>query len=371
MKGFRTVLSALALAGGMFAGTASIAQEAKPNKITEPLPPQSEIQSPQKGMVAPMAEAKAPVTDPPEAVVAEMTFDAGTVSRGSVIKHDFVIENRGKGTLEISRVHAACGCTVTEYDRKIEPGKQGKITASVSTAAFSGPIHKTINVVTSDPKLSSFQLGVKAVVKSILSVQPSENQQLGLVFKGQAQEKTFTLTSEDGTPFEVTSVQADDAALQWDIKMAEDKKSATFKVVLPADHAVGPINGRFVLATSHPKVDKLNLNLFGTIRDPLTVYPPQVMYSGLNRSYVNEHPEDINLNKTVTVAFEMGPELQITNVTSTLKNLTAEIQTITPNQRYSIKLKLVPPLELGPIDATLTVETSKGPVTIPVRGKVF
>ncbi len=364
MKGFCTVLSTLALVVGVIAGTAAIAQEATPTKISEPLPPQKESPAPEKTPPAPLA-------DPPEAVVTEMTFDAGTVSRGSVIKHDFIIENRGRGPLEITRVHAACGCTVTEYDRKIEPGKTGKITASVSTAAFSGPIHKTINVVTSDPKLSNFQLGVKAVVKSILHVQPSENQQLGLVYKGQSQERTFTISSEDGTPFEVTSVQADDAALQWDIKMAEDKKSATFKVVLPADHAVGPINGRFVLATSHPKVDKLNLNLFGTIRDPLTVYPPQVVYSGLNRNYVNEHPEDINLNKTVTVAFEMGPELQIHNVTSSLKNLTSEVQTITPNQRYSVKLKLVPPLEIGNIDAALTIETSKGPITVPVRGKIF
>ncbi len=370
MKGFRTVLSALALVGGVIAGTAAIAQ-VKPTKISEPLPPQSEIQSPQKESPSPAEAQKAPAADSPEAVVPELTFDAGTVSRGSVIKHDFIIENRGRGPLEISRVHAACGCTVTEYDRKIEPGKSGKITASVSTAAFSGPIHKTINVATSDPKLSNFQLGVKAVVKSILNVQPSENQQLGLVYKGQAQERTFTISSEDGAPFEVTSVQADDAALQWDLKMAEDKKSATFKVVLPADHAVGPINGRFVLATSHPKVDKLNLNLFGTIRDPLTVYPPQVVYSGLNSNYVNQHPEDINLNKTVTVAFEKAPELQIHKVTSSLKNLTSEVQTITPNQRYSIKLKLVPPLEIGNIDGTLTIETSKGPITVPVRGKIF
>ena len=326
---------------------------------TPPMPPE----------VKPGQEA--PAGDLPEAVVAEMVFDAGTVNKGDVIAHDFVIENKGKGTLEILRVQASCGCTATGYDQKIEPGKTGKVSAKVNTSGFSGPIHKTINVSTNDPKMATFQLAIQATVKAIVDVQPSENQQLGLVYQGQAQERTFTITATDGTPFEIKSVQAEDPALPWDLQVAPDKKSATLKVQVPADHAPGPINGRFVLATTHPKAETLTLNLFGTIRPPLSVYPPQVTYAGLNASYVNEHPDDINLNKTLTVAYEMGPELEIKEVKSSLKNLTTEVTPITPNQRYSIKLKLNPPLKAGDFEGKVRIETSKGPLEVPVRGKVF
>lgn len=338
-----------------------------------PQAPQADIQKAKTPPMPPEAKpAEQPVTgDLPEAAVPEMVFDAGTVNKGDVIEHSFVIENKGKGTLEILRVQASCGCTATGYDPKIEPGKSGKVSAKVNTAGFSGPIHKTVNVSTNDPKMASFQLAIKATVKAIVDVQPSENQQLGLVYQGEAQERTFTITATDGTPFEVKSVQADDATLKWDLKMADDKKSATLKVEVPADHAPGPLNGRFLLATTHPNAESLSLNLFGTIRPPLTVYPPQVTYSGLNASYVNDHPDDINLNKTVTVAYEKGPELEIKKVTSSLKNLTAEVTTITPNQRYSIKLKLNPPLKVGDFDGKVHIETSKGPLEVPVRGKVF
>src|SRR5512140_2601216 len=141
--------------------------------------------------------AAVPAGEAPEMVLKETEFDAGNVNKGDLIKHDFAVENKGKGTLEITHVQPACGCTVTEFDKQIAPGKSGKITATVNTSNFSGPIQKTISVTTNDAKLANFQLTIKATVKSILNVEPSEYQQLGLVFKGQPMEKVFTLKSED------------------------------------------------------------------------------------------------------------------------------------------------------------------------------
>ncbi len=103
-------------------------------------------------------------------VVAATEFDAGNVNKGDLIKHDFLVENKGKGTLEITHVQPACGCTVTEFDKQIAPGKTGKITATVNTTNFSGPIQKMISVTTNDLKMSNFQLTIKATVKAILNV---------------------------------------------------------------------------------------------------------------------------------------------------------------------------------------------------------
>ncbi len=315
--------------------------------------------------------AEASKGDLPNAAVEQTSYDAGTVTRGDTIKHDFVIKNDGKGMLEITRVQPTCGCTVTKFDRTVAPGQTGKITASVHTSAFSGEIHKTIMVATNDPKMANFQLSIKANIKSILNVTPQENQNFGLVFKGQSLERTFDIKSSDGKPFEITAVEAQDNNLKYQLTQAKDHESAVFKVILPSNHPVGPINGRFTLMTTHPKVRSLNLNVFGTIRDPLTVYPQEIVFTGLNKNYVNEHPDDISLNKTVTLAFEQGPELKIEKVTSTLKNLEATVQTITPNQRYSVRLHLKPPVKLGDFSGEVKIKTSKRTVTIPVRGKIF
>lgn len=308
---------------------------------------------------------------PPKAVVADKEFDAGTVNKGDEIKHDFIVENQGKGVLEITRVQPACGCTVTEFDKKIEPGKSGKITATVHTTNFNGPIHKTISVATNDPEMSNFQLAIKATVKAVLNVTPNQFQQVGLVFKGQSLKKDFTLTSEDGTPFEVTQIQSEDPALKYDLKMAPDKKSATFTVILPEDHPTGPITGRFTLSTTHPKAPSVTLAVFGTIREPLTVYPQELIYSGLNKSWVDEHPDDVSLNKAITVAYEMAPELKIESVSSDLPFLEITHEPITPNQRYTIKVHIKPPVKAGDFSGKITIVTNKKTVEIPVRGKIF
>lgn len=316
------------------------------------------------------SQAPAPA-DQPKASVKEVTFDAGKVIKGDQVKHDFPVENLGKATLEITRVQPSCGCTVAQYDAKVEPGKTGKISATLSTAGFSGPIQKTISVTTNDPLLPSFQLALKADVRSILNVTPSENQQFGLVYKGQTLEKVFTVTADDGTPFVIKSVESQDPALTYDLAPAKDQKSATFKVVLPADHPLGPITGRFTLATTHPKVPSLSLNVFGTVRDPLTIQPKEVVFSGLNGSWMAEHPDDPALSKTVTLADDQAPELEVKSATSTLANLEVKVTEIEPKKRYTVALRLKPPMRAGDFAGRVDIVTGGQTFTVPVKGTVF
>jgi len=307
----------------------------------------------------------------PKCVVKETMFDAGTIVKGDLIKHDFSLENQGKAVLEITGVKPGCGCTVTQYDPKIEPGKTGKISATVSTSGFSGPIQKFITVTTNDPLMATFQLSLKANVHAILSVGPSENQQFGLVFKGQSLQKEFTITSEDGAPFQIKSVQADDPALKFDLAPAPDNKSALFKVTLPADHPIGPVTGRFTLATTHPKVPSLAISVYGTVRDVFTLAPAAVHFAGLSKAWVEEHPEDISLKKSIALSDEQGPELEIKSARSTLPNLEVEVKELEPRKRYSVELRIKPPVKAGDFSGEVAILTNLRTFTVPVTGSIF
>jgi hypothetical protein len=311
------------------------------------------------------------VTGQPKCVVKEMVFDAGRITKGDPIKHDFILENQGTTVLEITSVKPGCGCTVTEYDPKIKPGKTGKISATVTTAAFSGPIVKPIAVTTSDPQMASFQLAIKAEVHSLLNVEPSETQQFGLVFKGQSLEKEFTIKAEDGAPFQVNSVEALDPALKYELIPAPDKKSAVFKVTLPAEHGVGPINGRFTLSTTHPKIPTLTINVFGTVRDPLTLSPEAVHFSGMNRAWVEEHPDDVSLKKSVILSDEQGAGLEIKSATSTLTNVGVEVKELEPKKRFSVELQIKPPAKAGDFSGEVTILTNLRTFKVPVTGTIF
>lgn len=309
---------------------------------------------------------------PPKLEIPEMEFNAGDVIKGDTIEHEFILNNKGQGVLKVLRVQPTCGCTVTKYDSKIAPGESGKILASVRTENFSGHIAKTINVLTNDKELATFALTIKGNVKTLLSVKPSERLSLGLVYIGQPIEKEFDITSEDGQPFEINQIIGTDDKISYNLVHAPDKKSAKFKITIPADYPVGPIQGNFTLKTTHPKVQTLRISLFGTMREPLSVFPRTISYNGLSKDFVVSNPESLELNKVITVRFETEATLEIKNVKSSLPFIEATFEETQPKQAYSIKLHLVPDkVKVGPFDGAIVILTNKKTVTIPVKGVIF
>ncbi len=67
---------------------------------------------------------------------------------------------------------------------------------------------------------------------------------------------------------------------------------------------------------------------------------------------MNEHPEDVSLNKTITISFEQAADLEIKKVTSSLPFVEVTQTAITPNQRYSIQVKIKPPVKEGDFSGT-------------------
>ena len=99
------------------------------------------------GKPAPKAGAASPRIE-----VSPETKDAGTVAKGQVVDAVFVVKNMGGSDLVISDARPSCGCTVTSFDKVIKPGAEGKIQSSVDTKSFSGPISKSVLIVSNDPE---------------------------------------------------------------------------------------------------------------------------------------------------------------------------------------------------------------------------
>ena len=110
------------------------------------------------------------VAGQPRLVMAEKIFAAGPVPAGSVVSHDFILENTGQADLEIIQVVPGCGCTVADFDRLIPPGGQGRITLKVEFyAEWAGRhLNQATLVETNDPENQYVTLTVSA------DVQPAE-----------------------------------------------------------------------------------------------------------------------------------------------------------------------------------------------------
>jgi hypothetical protein len=96
----------------------------------------------------------------------------GAVKAGTPLTHTFEIKNGGDAPLEIKSVAPGCGCTTSDFDKVIEPGKKGKITLEIkNTEHYKGEVSKTATVTTNDPEHQSFQLILRA---SFVEDKPAE-----------------------------------------------------------------------------------------------------------------------------------------------------------------------------------------------------
>lgn len=109
----------------------------------------------------------------PVATFAKTEMDAGEVWRGDNARLVFSLKNSGDAPLELE-AEPNCGCVVPEFDRVIAPGKEGKITAELKTAALRGQIVKTIDVRSNDPDRPQMRLYLRATVLSVVQVLPTD-----------------------------------------------------------------------------------------------------------------------------------------------------------------------------------------------------
>jgi uncharacterized protein (DUF58 family) len=95
--------------------------------------------------------------------LASLEHDFGRVKCGEPLSHTFVLTNQSSDVLLIEDVKPSCGCTKGDFDKRIEPGKSGKITLSVAkTEKYSGPTLRTAVVTTNDPLHKTVTLSLRA-----------------------------------------------------------------------------------------------------------------------------------------------------------------------------------------------------------------
>jgi hypothetical protein len=99
----------------------------------------------------------------PRLVIASLEHSFGTVKPGAPLKYTFEVKNEGQADLEIESVSPSCGCTTSDYDRVISPGKSGSITLAIEkTEKYKGEVVKTATVTTNDPDRPTFTLTLRA-----------------------------------------------------------------------------------------------------------------------------------------------------------------------------------------------------------------
>lgn len=101
----------------------------------------------------------------PKIVFKEEAWNFGKAKMGADLVHEFVFKNEGDAPLKILNVETSCGCTaVLVSDKKLEPGRSGKIKITFATQGYAGEVVKYVYVETDDPVQPRVQLKVSAAI---------------------------------------------------------------------------------------------------------------------------------------------------------------------------------------------------------------
>jgi hypothetical protein len=362
MRRFLTRAAVPAIVAGVIALGTSAARAAAPAPAAKAAPAATTTAKPDDKVGSPKISV-----DP-------MMKDAGTVAKGDRVEAVFTVKNSGTQDLVISDARPSCGCTVASFDRTIKPGQTGKITASVDTKNFSGPITKTVSVVSNDPESPQLALTIKAVVKPYVEVAPQEFVRFSAI-RGDTASQDLILYS--GEPdFHPTVAESAQPYVQAQISPAADKEKlegkagAQYKlhVSLEANAPVGVLNAPVHVKTGVAKQPDLEIRVSGIVRDRISVTPASIVFGNFTPG------KDVISRNVIFTNNKPAQAVRVQKVESTVAGMTAELVSMNEGVNYTIVLKPKTDLKKGEFSGTLKIYTSdkeRPEIDVPMTGNVL
>jgi hypothetical protein len=101
----------------------------------------------------------------PKIVFKEVSRDFGKIKQGDEPAYEFIFKNEGGDVLTIKNVETSCGCTAALVsEKKVGPGKTGKIKVTFNSRGYAGEVTKYIFVDSDDPQAPRIELKIVAAV---------------------------------------------------------------------------------------------------------------------------------------------------------------------------------------------------------------
>ena len=326
-----------------------------------------------KPAAAETKSSKAVVAAPKIEVVPE-TKDAGIVAKGQVIETTFIVKNNGGSDLLISDARPGCGCTVANYDRVIKPGAEGKVVTSVDTKAFTGPISKSVLLVSNDPERGQINLFIKATVKPFVDILPQPYVRVAIV-KGDSDSRDVILLSEEKT-FKPTVAEVSQNYVKAEIAPAGEKdkipghpgEQYRVRITVTPDAPEGLLNAPVRIATGVSQQPMIEIPISGVVRARVSVTPVLVNFGNFTAG-----KDPITRNIVVTNN-KPGTPVKVTRAEVSIPGFITDVVPTQEGISYTVVVKAGDKIRKGALDGTVklyTTDKEKPMIELPLRGEVL
>jgi hypothetical protein len=315
-------------------------------------------------------------TNTPTMVIDSMQHDFGSVKPGTALSHSFKITNTGTADLLIRSVKPVCGCTTSDFDSIIRPGKQGKITLAIpSTDNFEGRLNKVATVQTNDPKHAMFTLMLSADFKKRdmdgLSLVPGDRWSTSLI-RGATNGSTIKVVNGGDKLVHLTKIDANGDLFTVSLETVQDGKEYLIKFQVNKTQRIGAFQQTAVVHTDSAVLPEFPVYLEATIQPEISVTPASVKLDGLMNN-----GELSGADLPVITIIKATGGLKITKVSSTLAFIKPELTQILDGSSYNVTLtfdkaalQTLPVTQFKGAIRLETNDTELSVINIPVEGSL-
>jgi hypothetical protein len=310
----------------------------------------------------------------PKIEVLPETKDAGTVAKGQVVQATFAVRNGGGSDLIISDARPSCGCTVASFDKLIKPGAEGKIVSNVDTKSFSGPISKSVLIVSNDPERPQMNIFIKALVKPYVDVLPQAFVRFSVIKGDNSGQDVILLSEEKG--FQPTIAETSQAYVKAEIHPAGDKDKIAGRtgnqyrlhINVTPDAPEGLLNAPIRVATGVAQQPTVEIPVSGIVRPRVSVTPVTVNFGNFTAG-----KDPITRNIIVTNN-KPGLPVKVTRAEVSVPGFVTDVVPTQEGISYTVVVRASEKVKKGALDGTVKLFTSdkeRSVIEIPLRGVVL
>jgi hypothetical protein len=292
----------------------------------------------------------------PEGLFPERSFDAGTVARGSKVRHAFRLVNRLDQDVRISTWRTKCGCTeVRAGAMVIPPGTQTTVEAVVDTTKFQGPKHSGLTLVLDRPAYAEVELNLSCFIRTDVTLNPGLADFGSVTRSGGARPTVaLSLNYAGGQPnWGVMSMKTRSprvtANLQEQFRSGSGQVQYVLTVTLDPADLSGFVKDEVTLVTNDPSNPTIPVAVSAHVRSAVTVSPSPLVLGAVKPGQV--------IKKSLLVR---APQpFKLTGVTPSRPDVTAtpDPDGARPFHKVDLTIKVPDRVAPGPYNAAVEIAT--------------
>jgi len=217
------------------------------------------------------------ITDAPRIFIPEKIKDFGDVAQGSILEHEFEIQNKGTKDLIIRSLNPACGCTAAVInDPVVKPGSKSQIRLSFNTVGFRGSKEKILRIYSNDPLDSSEVVSVKANILQDVEIDP-EVLELGEIVRSKGFKNSVTIKSSSSSALKIEEIISKSSFIGASAQQGQN--GAILLSVFSKDQLpLGSVRTRLVVRTDSKATPILTIPISFYVVGDLTASPKSVNF---------------------------------------------------------------------------------------------